>query len=579
LVEGKVERIHQPERFEIMIHINVPPHGRRGEDAERAEVSGETARRVDGATTEHQGDGVSPASGRRHCDLLISVQGSQPYVYLSERRSGNPQTPPAFCMLLRKHLIGARVERAFRVGTERIIRIEFDAPDELGTRRKRALLCEMMGKHSNIILLNENDVVVDAVKRIYADTSRVRPMLPGVDYTLPPPGKGIGPLMEAEIEAGGDRARYESLDAEGEYDPLIFKDGDGRLKDYYVFDINLYRGLERTRSPSVSAMLESYYEEKGSGNRTEQKCADLRQTLKARLDKLYLKKQRLLEDREKAKHADEFRVKGELITANIYRLRQGMAEAEFEPFEPAPPPHDGAGESETESEAAPVAETVKTALDPRLTPSQNAQRYFKKYAKAKTAIVEKAKQLEITERDIDFLESYVVFMENASDAADVDRLREELTEFGYVRRRSKKIAKRSVKKEYLRYESRAGLPIYVGRSGKENDELTFRKAKPDDLWLHTKDISGSHVILARSSSTVPREENHASSSGAPSGFDEASVREAAGVAAYYSKAKHSESVPVNYCLVKYVKKPSGAKPGFVIFTHNRTLYVKPGLPS
>jgi predicted ribosome quality control (RQC) complex YloA/Tae2 family protein len=539
LSTGKVERVYQPGRYEILLHVNVPPRGPGGGD-DAAEA-----------------DGAPASSPRKRCDLLISAQGSHPYLYISEKRSGNPQTPPAFCMLLRKHLIGARIERVFRVGRERIIRIEFDAADEIGLRHRRTLLFEIMGKHSNIMLLDENEKVLDAIKRVYADMSRVRQTLPGVVYTPPPQGKGVGPLMESENETGRPLSYYEGLDADGRYEPSIFLDGGGRMKDYYVFDLGIYGGLERVRCPSVSAMLESYYEEKDSGNRLEQKCAGLRQALKGSLDKLYLKKQRLLEDIEKAKRADAHRLKGELITANIYKLKQGMKETELDNFEA------GTG-------------TVRIALDPLLTPAQNAQRYFKKYAKLKTALTEKAKQLDIAERDITFLESYKVFMENAADDADVDGLREELTELGYMRRRSAKRAKRSVKKEYLRYESGAGLAIYVGRSGRENDELTLKKAKPDDLWLHTKDIPGSHVILTkRAASGGPKV---ASADGVPPGFDEGSVREAARVAAYYSKAKQSESVPVDYCLVRYVKKPSGAKPGMVIFTHNRTVYVKPGLP-
>jgi predicted ribosome quality control (RQC) complex YloA/Tae2 family protein len=553
LPSGKVERVYQPGRYEIILHINVPPRGKGGGEDER---------------------GAPAVSARKRYDLLISAQGSHPYIYLSETKSGNPQTPPAFCMLLRKHLIGARVERVFRVGRERIIRIEFDAADEIGLHNRRTLLFEIMGKHSNIMLLDENEKVLDAVKRVYADMSRVRQTLPGVGYTAPPPGKGVGPLMESENEAGRPLSYYEGLDAEGRYEPSIFLDGGGRMKDYYVFDIGLYSGLERVRCPSVSAMLESYYEEKESGNRLEQKCSGLRQALKSSLDKLYLKKQRLLEDIEKAKRADVYRLKGELITANIYRLKTGGKEAELDNFE------EGTG-------------TVRIALDPMLTPAQNAQRYFKKYSKFKTALTEKAKQLDITERDIAFLESYKVFMENAADDADVDGLREELTDLGYMKRRSGKHTKRSVKKEYLRYESSPGLAIYVGRSGRENDELTLKKAKPDDLWLHTKNIPGSHVILAKPAGAGGAKgtgagggakdagaggAKGAAAGGVPPGFDEGSVREAACIAAYYSKAKQSESVPVDFCLVRYVKKPSGAKPGMVIFTHNKTVYVTPGLP-
>jgi predicted ribosome quality control (RQC) complex YloA/Tae2 family protein len=531
---GRVERVHQPEHYEIILHVNAPPDGSAGREI------------------------------RGRYDLLVSAQGSHPCVYLSRKKSGNPQTPPAFCMLLRKYLTGARVERVFRVGRERIIRIEFDAADELGLRARRTLLFEIMGKHSNIMLLDENDKVTDAIKRVYADMSRVRQILPGVAYAPPPPGRGVGPLMEEENREGRPLSYYEELDAEGRYEPMIFRDGDGRAKDYYVFDARLYDGLERDLCPSVSAMLESFYEEKESGNRMERKRAGLRQTLKNSLDKLYLKKQRLLEDMEKAKRADEYRVKGELITANIYRLKQGMEEVELETFGPPP------GEAD---DADPGA--VRIALDPLLSPARNAQRYFRKYAKAKTALTEKARQLELAEQGVAFLESYQVFLENAADDADIDGLREELVSLGYVRQRGKKSEKKGVKKEYLRYESRSGLAIYVGRNNRENDELTLRKAKADDLWLHTKDIPGSHVILVKPPGTARARDE---ADGAPAGFDGNSVQEAAEIAAWYSKAKQSGSVPVDYCLVKYVKKPSGAKPGMVIFTRNRTTYVTPGLP-
>ncbi|MDR2163774.1 MAG: NFACT family protein [Clostridiales Family XIII bacterium] len=562
LAGGKVERIYQPDRYGIILHINVPPGAGNGDETKAAQGT----------------DGEVPGIvARRRCDLFVSAQGSQPLIYLSSRKQGNPQTPPAFCMLLRKYLIGARIYRVFRVRHERIIRIEFDATDELGLHSRRTLLFEIMGKHSNIVLLDDGDRIMDAIKRVYADMSRVRQMLPGMAYTPPPPGRGIGPLMEEESRIGRPLDYYEHLDAEGRYEPLIFTGDDGRVKDYYVFGISLYDGLGRVRCPSVSAMLESFYEEKESGGRMEQKRSDLRQILKGRIDKLYLKKQRLLEDMEKAKRADEYRVKGELITANIYRLTQGAKEAELERFEAAVPARDTAGGPPTADRGT---NTVRVTLDPTLTPAQNAQRYFKKYAKAKTAIIEKSNQLDITNRDIDFLESYKVFIENADDDVDIDGLKEELTALGYVRVRGKPASKKIArKKEYMRYESSSGLTIYVGRNNRENDELTLHKAKPDDLWLHTKDIPGSHVILVRPTSATPRaKDKHANTGDLPSGFDEGSVREAAMIAAWYSKAKQSESVPVDYCLVRYVKKPSGAKPGIVIFTHNRTLYVTPRRP-
>jgi predicted ribosome quality control (RQC) complex YloA/Tae2 family protein len=398
--------------------------------------------------------------------------------------------------------------------------------------------------------------------------------------------------MESEIEEGKPLSHYEALEASGQYAPQLVYGEDGALKDFYVFAVSAYAGLRSEPCPSVSAMIEKYYGEKESGNRMAQKSADLRQKIKSGLDKLYLKKQRLREDLKKAERADTYRLKGELITSNIYRLKHGMKEAELEDYSalsqpageptgtelaPQSPGHNTHPEhntppDHTDHNATPSAgeelaiSTIKIALDPLLSPSQNAQRYFKKYAKAKTAMKELAKQLDITERDISFLESYSVFLSDAVDASDLDSIREELSELGYMKHGGKNAkAKRSVKKEYLRYESASGQAIYVGRNNRENDELTLKKAKPDDLWLHTKDIPGSHVILARDRALA-------------SGFDDESVRTAACIAAHYSKARQSESVPVDYCLVKYVKKPSGAKPGMVIFTHNKTLYVTPEIP-
>jgi len=654
---GKVERVYQPERYEILLHINVPPragHAKSdgtgcntadavGESATGGRAAGESVvgggatgdsvvaggaddettsgGRVVGGSAAGETTSGGRAIGRSHHDLLVSAQGSHPYIYLSELKSANPQSPPAFCMLLRKHLIGARVERVFRVGRERIIRIEFNATDELGVRGRKTLLFEIMGKHSNLMLLDENDVVLDSIKRVYADMSRVRQTLPGIAYTPPPPGKGIGPLMEAENASGKPLSYYEGLEEDDLYAPQIIYGEGGAMKDFYVFSLDVYSDLSSSACPSVSSMLEKYYEKKETGNRMAQKSSDLRQVIKNDLDKLYLKKQRLLEDVEKAKRADKFRIKGELLTSNIYKLSRGMKEAEIEDYGAgaisgniedhgagAIPenieakaitgnPDGGNPQAPADApEAVPIVKApaddpgtvpiVKIALDPLLTPAQNAQRYFKKYAKAKTALTEKAKQLELAERDIGFLESYKVFIENAEDTDDIDGLREELTELGYVKRRGGKKAKRSVKKQYVRYESGAGLTIYVGRNNRENDELTLKKARSDDLWLHTKDIPGSHVILVKRAGGRPSEKKEPGVKNAaearpaelPQGFDEASIREAAQIAAYYSKARQSESVPVDYCLVKYVKKPAGAKPGMVIFTHNKTLYTTPKLP-
>ncbi|MDR1954150.1 MAG: NFACT RNA binding domain-containing protein, partial [Clostridiales Family XIII bacterium] len=530
LAGGKIERIYQPERDELIFHVNVPP-GEANTDSGSARIE------------------------RRRLNLLISSNSSRPLIYITDIKSGNPQNPPGFCMLLRKHLLNGRITNISQIGTERIIRIDVNATGELGMQERRVLVVELMGKHSNIMLLappESDDAqvaepsgrILDSIKHVSIDMSRFRQILPGAAYTPPPPGKGISPLMEDELALRRDPEHFAELIRANAYTPLIYMDERGQMKDFHVFDLEVYRGMDTRAFPNVSAMLETYYEQKESGNRLHQKTADMLQVLKTRLDKLYLKKQRLLEDIQKAENAEEYRRKGELITANIYRMEKGMAQITLTDY--------AAAEDSENKE-------VTVRLDPMRSPAQNAQQYFKKYNKAKTARVVKREQLAKTKEDIDFLESYQVFIENATTDGEIDAIREELRDLGFMRRRKNAAKRYKPKSDYPSYESSTGRTILVGRNNRENDELTFKRAKPGDLWLHTKDIPGSHVILTGES-------------------DEASIREAAAIAAYYSKARESDNVPVDYTLVKHVKKPSGAKPGMVIFTHNKTLYVHPKLP-
>jgi predicted ribosome quality control (RQC) complex YloA/Tae2 family protein len=589
LASGKIERIYQPERDELLLHINVPP---------------------------------SETRGREPYNLLLSSAGNHPLLYLTETRSGHPQNPPGFCMLLRKHLLNGRIAAVFQVPGERIVSIEVDATDELGAAKKRTLVIEIMGKHSNIILLDPEATVpgkdipaeeadfevrsgevsdmiqamntghdgslpivrgesvstghgsslsdaadpmpdyptipagkiLDSIKHVSVDMSRQRQMLPGMRYQLPPPAKGVSPIMAEEFEQGKDRAHYDALASGGRYEPLIYLDQTGKMRDFHVFRLAVYGGMETLPFDTVSAMLETWYSEKESGNRFQQKSADLTQIVGTRLDKLYLKKQRLLEDLKKAEGSEKYRIRGELITSNIYQLAKGMKEAVL-----------------TDYTADPPAE-VKITLDPMLTPAQNAQKLFKRYSKSKTALIEKQNQLDIAEEEIAFLESYRVYIDHAAADDEIDELREELTDLGYVKRKKRNgRSKRSSRPAFLTFETSRGDILYVGRNNRENDELTLKKAKPNDLWLHTKDIPGSHVILtAKEAATGSK-----SKADPEETFDAASIREAAAIAAFYSKGRESANVPVDYTLVRYVKKPAGAKPGRVIFTHNKTIFIDP----
>jgi predicted ribosome quality control (RQC) complex YloA/Tae2 family protein len=355
--------------------------------------------------------------------------------------------------------------------------------------------------------------------------------------------------MEQEVEQYNDLAELVSFATDSKYSPRIYFAEGNRMLDFHVLPIRMYDGLIHQTFDTVSGMLETFYDQKDAGNRMNQKTADLTKAVKTGLDKLYLKKQRLLEDLKKAEQSDIYRLKGELITANIYMLEKGMDTANLPNYAKFDPE---TGEPEI----------LKVALDTLKTPSQNAQQYFKKYSKAKTAVIMKGEQLKRTNREIGFLESYKVFIDAAKDASDVDELREELADLGYIRRRKKTQQRKKASAFYKSYKTSSGLPIIVGKNNRENDELTFKKAAKEHLWLHTKDIPGSHVILA---ATADRR-------------DEKSIHEAAAVAAFFSKAKDSSNVPVDYTEVRYVKKTPGGKPGMVIFTHNKTVYVNPTLP-
>ncbi|MDR0357769.1 MAG: NFACT family protein [Clostridiales Family XIII bacterium] len=565
LAGGKIERIYQPERDELIFHVNVPPRCARPASDEFAGAP----------PNENDGEHMFSRTARQRFNLLISSNSSHPLICITEIRSGNPQNPPGFCMLLRKHLLNGRIARVAQVDDERIVRIDIDASNELGMAQKRALIVEIMGKHSNIMLIDPTDSerasgpsgkILDSIKRVYADMSRLRQILPGMAYIPPPPGKGISPIIAEELALRGDARCFQDMARAGAYTPIIYSDSAGEMKDFHVFRLKIYEGMKTRMFPTVSSMIETYYGAKEKGNRLRQKTADVSQALKARLDKLLLKKQRLLEDIQRADEADDYRRKGELLTANIYRMEKGAEEITL-----------------TDWAAGPDGEDIEVTLrlDPRRSPAQNAQQYFKKYNKAKTARAAKREQLEKTQEDIDFLESYRVFIENATTDAEIDAIREELRDLGYLR--GKKTEKRKpVKKSDLpRYVSSAGSLISVGRNNKENDELTFKRAKPWDIWLHTKDIPGSHVILSRPEERTPRSRGN-DRSGRPASLspsESADLREAAAIAAYYSKARESANVPVDCTFVKYVKKPAGAKPGMVIFTHNRTLYADPAPPA
>lgn len=562
LVGGKIEKIYQPEADEIICSIH---------------------------------------AGRERYRLYLSSNSSHARMHLTQEATVNPQNPPSFCMLLRKHIQGGRINDILQKDSERIVEITVDTVNELGFTVNKKLIVEIMGKHSNIILVDlHTDRIIDSIKRISIDVNRYRQLLPGLPYIYPPNrGKrslfqltkedmepiltgypsaakalvegieGISPTLADELirqtlsgalppSGALEEPRCTSISPDlmfqvlhrmaeqletMTFNPQVYLDENETPVDFHVFPLEALDECCHSLPFSTAGEAAAYfYAHKTSSNRIHQKSSDLERTLNVHLDKLYLKKQRLLEDLQRAENADHYRLCGELLTAAIPLVKPGANSAQVPNY------YDNS--------------TLNIPLDPRFSAADNAQRYYKKYAKAKTAVKEKNVQLEENEQEIQYLESCLTFIQSAASFEEIEAIRLELVEGGYLKRRKKNGPKPQKDKPAPHsFTTADGFRILVGRNNKENDYLTLKLANKQDLWFHTKDIPGSHVILFTEGRAI----------------SETAVLEAAGLAAYYSKGQQSENVPVDYTTVRHVKKPSGAKPGMVIFTDNKTIYVTPKL--
>lgn len=534
---GKIEKVYQPESDELVFHI----HTKKG-----------------------------------NCKLYASVNSARSCLHFMKENPVNPPAPLAFCMLLRKHLQGGRIVDITQKDAERIIEISLETLNELGFTVSKKLIFEIMGKHSNIILVDmTTGKIIDSIKRISIDVNRARQILPGKVYEYPPAQEkipfsevteeflssmssnpkeilakvgGISPAVAAELAICADRfswlAKLLSSIENGTAKPHVYTDEKGTPQEFHVANLSQFEdAANRIDFDTLSHCLAYYFDNKQSSNRARQKSHDLVKTVSGLLDKLYLKKQRLSEDLLKAENSEDLRLYGELLTANMHLVKPGDKSVEVTNY------YDGS--------------TVKIPLDERHTPAKNAQQYFKRYGKSKTAIKEKQIQLSENDADIAYLESVLTYLNNTDNVDEIEALRSELAETGYIRKR--KISgyrEKKYKPQPYQYTLCDGSRVLVGRNNRENDILTLKTASKNDLWLHTKDIPGSHVIVQ----TGGRE------------LSEDALFEAASIAAYHSKGRTSENVPVDYVPVKLVKKPAGAKPGMVIFTGNRTLWVNPKLP-
>ena len=535
--------------------------------------------------------------------LMLTSSASHPRLHFVRSGKPNPTTAPLFCMVLRKHLGGGRLVDARQPGFERIVELGISSPDEMGDFSEKRLIIEIMGKHSNIILVDERGIILEAARHVPHSISTVRQVLPGLPYILPPgQGKadpqglardvrrdgfarmlegarawdkvpsfkefvyksfdGIAPSTAAEvchranIDAGasigvlGEDAVASLYDAFSEimedvehsrFLPRIIT-RNGVPHDFFSIRAKVYEGIEGygiREYQDPSDMLEEFYSTRDAHNRFTQKTADIRRLIQTNIERC-VKKQEIHErTRIQAQGLEEYRIKGELLTANIHRLSQGMTTAALENFY---------------EEGSPV---IEIGLDAQLSPAQNAQRYFRRYNKDKRTQAALEEQVATNNNEREYLEALIETLETCVDEADIEQVRDELYESGYVKRRG--VRKGAVvKASPLKFAASDGAEILVGKNNRQNDDI-FRAADNRDIWMHVKDMPGSHVIVRHMGGGVS---------------DEA-IREAASLAARYSKARESSNVPVDYTLRKHVRKPSGAKPGMVIYDNHKTLYVTP----
>ncbi len=556
LVGGRIEKIHQPSREEAVISIRT-------------------------------------RSGSKK--LYISANAGSARVHVTEKSVDNPQTPPMFCMLLRKRLGSGKLIAVRQDGLERILFLDFECVNELGDVVTVTLACEIMGRCSNLIVIDHEGRVIDSIKRVDEEMSRERMVLPGMRYTLPPRDdrlnfltaepdeiaarlrevqpaelskalirvfEGISPVLAREwtfFAGRGAELRSDTVDGDqldrlqfaikrtreqltqGECCFCVASDKDGMLKDFSFVRLNQYGTLMLTKElGSASELLDYFYYERDRAARTKQRANDLFKLLVNLTERTSRRISAQQQELAACAEKDRFKLWGDLISANIYRIQKGDSSAEVENFY---------------EEGCP---TVSIELDIRKTPAQNAQRYYSEYKKCVTAEEKLAGQIEKGEEELAYLDSVFDALTRAESENDIIQLRLELVQQGYIRSGGSK-AKPPKALPPIEYRSSDGYTILVGRNNCQNDQLTLKFAEKTDIWLHTQTITGSHVIIVTEGETPP----------------DKTIEEAAVIAAVNSKGRNSTLVPVDYCLARYVKKPSGAKPGKVIFTNYKTAFVKP----
>ena len=549
---GRIFKIYQPERYTLIFHIR---------------------------------------SNNTSYKLLLNCNANSARIHLTDLDLENPTSPPMFCMLLRKHLMGGTITTVECSDFERIINLYVESSDELGDKSIKKVIIEIMGRHSNIILVNSNGIIIDAVKHIGKDINRVREIMPARTYVLPPPQdkifptgldtdgfvqtvrnengsiskvllnkiKGFSPLLCREIchragidpdipakEIGYEKSLVladvlkdftESLENKKYYPTVVIDSDSGKAVDFHVVKLTQYGSYKEY--DDISGAIDSYFKHTAVKEHIKTKSSDLIKIVRQNIERCEKKINIHVSTIDENSNMDTLRLYGELITANIHLLKKGMTQCSLLNY------------------YEPEETYVNIELDENLTPQENAQRYFRKYSKAKAAHAYAAEQLKIAKRELDYLENVLFNLEEANSPEEVEDIREELRSQGYIRKTNRQ-SKSPQKSSPHSFTSSEGYQIWVGRNNVQNDELTLRFAKPDDLWLHAKNIPGSHVIVR-----------------VPGPIPEKTLVEAASLAAWFSKARNSSKVQIDYTRAKYVRKPSGAKPGMVVYVNYKTVIVEP----
>ncbi len=525
--------------------------------------------------------------------LLISANPSNARVHITQQSRENPSAPPMFCMLMRKHLVGARIMEITQPPAERVVQFHVDVNDEMGERVRRVLVAELMGRHSNLILVDAENRIIDCLKRVDHEMSEMRPVLPGLFYHLPPAQtkadphdlaswrsrwadadgtdaieswmvrefSGLSPLVARELlfqTTGQTALRFCEMTAEARqtllgnlekyvyalqqkiFEPCLLMDGDTPTQFSYVPILQYGDRFTRSAPETFSELLDVYFTRRDAAEHRQKRAAGLRKTVQNALDRTKRKLALQASEYAATLNREHLRVCGDLLMANLHTLKRGQPVAIVQDF------YD------------PETPMVEIPLNVTLSPQQNAAKYYKDYTKAKTAQEVLQLHMEKGRTDVVYLESVLEAIERVTGESDINEIREELSQTGFLPQiKGKK--KGPAPSKPLVFRSTTGMMIYVGRNNRQNDELTLKTADKTDMWLHVQKIAGSHVIINCEHQTP----------------DDKTLEEAAILAATHSQGKNGQKVPVDYTAVKNVKKMSGGKPGMVIYDKFQTVFVDP----